>query len=135
MGTTCVDIDALAREAIDCGFRIHKALGPGLFESVYETLLADSLERKGLSVTRQTPIALQFEGRTFPDAFRADIVVEGRLLIEVKSTEKTAAVHAKQVLTYLRVMRLPIGWLMNFGQATFKEGVQRIANNHLDIGR
>jgi GxxExxY protein len=126
-----MDIELLARETVDCGFKIHQELGPGLLESVYETLLARSLERRGYRVERQRPISFAFDGMTFDDAFRADILVEGALLIEVKSAEKTAGVHFKQVLTYLRVMNMPLGILMNFGLATFKEGCQRIANSRI----
>ena len=125
-----MDIELLAREAVDCGFKIHHELGPGLLESVYEALVAKSLEKRGFRVERQRSISFEFDGMAFDDAFRADILVEGSLLIEVKSAEKTVGVHVKQVLTYLRVMKLPLGILMNFGMATFKEGVQRIANSH-----
>jgi iron complex transport system substrate-binding protein len=125
-----MDIEELAREAVGAGFRIHKELGPGLFESVYEILMANSLERRGIRVARQTPVPLEFDGVKFDEAFRIDLLLEDRLLIEIKSTEKIAHVHAKQALTYLRVMKLPLGLLMNFGQGTFKEGVQRIVNSH-----
>ncbi len=125
-----MDIELLARDAVDCGFKIHRDLGPGLLESVYETLLARSLEKRGFRVVRQLPISFVFDEMSFDDAFRADILVEGKLLVEVKSTERTVGVHIKQVMTYLRLLRLPLGLLMNFGQATFKEGVQRIANSH-----
>ena len=125
-----MDIEELAREAVDCGFKIHHELGPGLLESVYEILMARSLERRGFRVERQKPISFAFDGVTFDDAFRADILVEGKLLIEITSIEQTAGVHIKPVLTYLRLMNLPLGLLMNFGAATFKSGVQRIANSH-----
>lgn len=127
-----MDIDALARTAVDCGFSIHRDLGPGLLESVYEMVLARALEKRGIRVQRQRSISFEFDGMTFEDAFRADLLAEGKLLIEVKAVEKPSPVHAKQVLTYLRLTRLPLGLLMNFGLATFKEGVQRIANNHVD---
>jgi GxxExxY protein len=127
-----MDIDLLAREAVDCGFAIHRDLGPGLLESVYEMVLARSLEKRGFRVERQRLISFEFDGMKFEDAFRADLLAEGKLLIEVKAVEKSALVHAKQALTYLRLMKLPLGLLMNFGLATFKEGVQRIANNHAD---
>jgi iron complex transport system substrate-binding protein len=126
-----MDIELLAREAVDCGFKIHHELGPGLLESVFENLLARSLEKRGYRVERQRPISFTFDGMAFDDAFRADILVEGFLLIEVKSAEKTAGVHIKQELTYLRVMNLPLGILMNFGLATFKECCQRIANSRI----
>ena len=125
-----MDIELLAREAVDCGFHIHRELGPGLLESAYEILIAKSLERRGFRIERQKPISFVFNDIAFEDAFRVDVLVEGLLVIELKSVEKTAGVHVKQVLTYLRLMRLPLGLLMNFGAATFKEGVQRIANKH-----
>lgn len=130
-----MDIDDLAREAVDCGFAIHRELGPGLLESVYEMVLARALEKRGLRVERQRPISFSFDGMRFEDAFRIDLLVEDKLIVEVKAVEKVAPVHAKQVLTYLRLMKLPVGILMNFGLATFKEGVQRVANNHNDNPR
>jgi GxxExxY protein len=130
-----MELDDIARQVVDCGFNIHRELGPGLLESVYELVLVRALEKRGFRVERQRPVSFTFEGIDFQDAFRVDIVVGGRLLIEVKSTEKVAAVHPKQLLTYLRLMNLPLGILMNFGLATFKEGVQRVANNHTDPRR
>ena len=99
------DLESIAKISIDCGFHLHKDIGPGLLESVYEILLLN-------------------------EAFRADLIVEKRLLLELKSTERHSPVHAKQLLTYLRLMNLPLGFLMNFGAATFKEGVKRLANNY-----
>ena len=122
------DVEELARRAIDCGFRIHRELGPGLLESVYEIVLAASLERDGLRVERQKPIAINFDGLTIADGFRADLVVADRLIIEVKSVERTVPVHAKQLLTYLRLTEQPLGLLMNFGCETFREGVKRVVN-------
>ncbi|KQS04762.1 Fe3+ hydroxamate ABC transporter substrate-binding protein [Sphingomonas sp. Leaf357] len=123
-------LEDLARVAVDCGFKLHEALGPGLLESVYEICLFKSLMDRGLFVERQKPIAIRFNGMVIEEAFRADLLVENRLLIELKSTESYAPVHAKQVITYLRLMDLPIGLLMNFGAATFKDGVRRLANNY-----
>ena len=124
------DLESIARISIDCGFHLHKDIGPGLLESVYEILLFESLEAKGLSVERQKIIPITFRGRVLDEAFRADLIVEKRLLLELKSTERHSPVHAKQLLTYLRLMNLPLGFLMNFGAATFKEGVKRLANNY-----
>jgi GxxExxY protein len=124
-----MDVETLAKVAVDCGFRIHEGLGPGLLESVYEAALAQSLSRCGLSVQRQKPVSIRFEGIVIDEGFRADLVVEGGLLIELKSVEHAAPVHGKQVLTYLRLMNLPLGLLMNFGAATFKEGVKRVINS------
>lgn len=127
-----MNVDALAREAVDCGLKVHKDIGPGLFESVYEAVMADLLTRRGFSVKRQVAVAFEYEGRTFEEAFRIDLLVENQLVIEVKSTERVASVHAKQLLTYLRIMKLPVGLLMNFSQPRFIDGLQRIANRHLD---
>jgi GxxExxY protein len=127
------DVEELARLAIDCGFRIHKDLGPGRLETVYETILAASLERSGLFVERQKPIPIEYEGMMLGPAFRADLIIEGRLIIEVKSLDSLAAVHPKQLLTYLRLMELPLGLLMNFGGATFRDGLKRVVNQHTDF--
>jgi GxxExxY protein len=124
------DLEALAGVAVDCALRLHRQLGPGLLESVYETVLAASIARTGVPVQRQVPIAIDVDGLIFKDAFRADIVVQGALLIEVKSVEKLAPIHSKQLLTYLRLSRCRLGLLMNFGGATFKEGLKRIANDY-----
>ena|SRR5690606_21054677 len=124
------DIETLAAQAIDCGFRIHRDLGPGLLESVYEQVLAASLVRSGLKVERQKPISFVFEDMQFTDGFRIDLLVEDQLIIEVKSIEILSKMHGKQMLTYLRLMQQPVGLLMNFGGATFKEGIRRIVNNH-----
>jgi len=125
-----MDIETLARDAVDCGFKVHLEIGPGLLESVYEILLAKSLERRGYRVERQRPISFTFDGITFEDAFRADLLVENLLLVEIKATERTTGLHMKQTLTYLRLLKLPLGLLMNFGLATFKDGVQRVVNGY-----
>jgi GxxExxY protein len=124
------DLEDMSAIAVDCGLRIHKALGPGLLESVYETVLATWLEREGLKIERQRQISFEFDGLVFKDAFRIDILVEDRLIIEVKSVETLTKVHGKQLLTYLRLMQQPLGLLMNFGGATFKDGLRRIVNDH-----
>lgn len=124
------DVEQLARIAVDCGLRVHRGLGPGLLESVYEVVLAETLRRSGLEIVRQKPIRIEFEGMSLGEGFRADLVVEGHLLIEVKSVERIAPVHGKQLLTYLRLSGCPLGLLMNFGGATFREGLRRVANNY-----
>ena len=128
-----MDIERLATIAVDCGFRVHEGLGPGLLESVYEATLAYCLARRGLVVERQKPVPIRLEAVILDEGFRADLLVEGKLLIELKSVERTAPVHGKQVLTYLRLMDLPLGLLMNFGAATFREGVKRVANNRSSL--
>ena len=125
-----MDIEDIARVTVDCGFHLHKNLGPGLLESVYEAIMADQLVRRGLHVQRQAPIAIRYDGIELPEGFRADLLIEGRLLVELKSVERLSPLHGKQVLTYLRLLDLPLGLLINFGGETFKEGVKRIVNNH-----
>lgn len=127
------ELERLARKVVDCGFAIHRDLGPGLLESVYESLLAQSLERGGLRIARQKAISFEYNGLRLDEAFRADLLVEDQLLLELKSIEKLAPVHTKQTLTYLRLMDLPLGLLMNFGAATFKEGIQRVLNKRADM--
>ena len=116
---------------MDCGFRIHKKLGPGLLESVYEAILADGLSRSGLLVERQKPLPISFEGVEINEGYRVDLLVERSLIIEIKSVERLIPVHGKQLLTYLRLAKQPLGLLMNFGCETFKEGVRRVANNYV----
>ena len=126
------EIDALARVAVEYGFRLHRDLGPGLLESAYETLMFESLRRQGIEVARQVMVPLRYDGIVVEAAFRADLILGNKLLVEIKSVERNAPVHGKQVLTYLRLMNLPLGLLMNFGLPTFKEGVRRIANDFRD---
>jgi iron complex transport system substrate-binding protein len=109
---------------------LHRDLGPGLLENVYESLLFEGLRRDGLAVLRQQAVPVSHEGIVIENGFRYDLLVEDKLLIEVKSTERHAAVHAKQVITYLRLMDLRLGLLMNFGMGTFKEGCQRLVNSY-----
>ena len=118
----------LATVAIDVGLRIHKKLGPGLLESAYQAVLAHELRKQKLHVDCLLPVPLIWDGIELETAFRADILVERKLLIELKSVEEVAPVHKKQVLTYLRLMDLRLGLLMNFGEELFKDGVSRIAN-------
>lgn len=125
------NVEEVARIVVDCGYRLHQNLGPGLLESVYEAILADQLARRGIHVERQKPIPIRYDGLELAEGFRADLMLEGRLLIELKSVERLSPLHSKQVLTYLRLLDLPLGLLINFGGATFKEGVRRIANGDL----
>lgn len=127
-----MEIEELARIVVDCAYKVHCELGPGLLESVYEAVLAKRLGKLGLRVERQKPIAIQFDDIDFEEGFRADLLVEGKLLVELKSAERLTPVNGKQVLTYLRLLNLPLGILVNFGGATFREGVRRIVNNHTE---
>ena len=122
-------LDEITGMIVDASVRIHVDLGPGLLEAVYEMVLARSLEKRGLEVERQKPVQFQYDGMFFDEGFRVDLLVEKRVVIELKSVEKIAPVHGKQVFTYLRLMNLPVGLLVNFGAATMKEGLQRIVHD------
>jgi len=118
----------IAKIVVDAAFHIHTKLGPGLLESVYEVVLAAQLRKRGLRVERQVPIPIQFEELTFDEGFRADIIVEDKVILELKSVEQTVPVHRKQVLTYLRLADKRLGLLINFGAALLKGGVTRLVN-------
>ncbi len=125
------DIDAISGDVIDIALRIHRELGPGLLESVYETVLASKLSRMGYLVDRQKPIDIEFEGSRFEGAFRADLMVDGRLLVEIKCVDGLNKAHMKQLQTYLRLTGQPVGLLINFAGATLKEGLKRVVNDHV----
>jgi iron complex transport system substrate-binding protein len=99
-----------------------------LLESVYEVVLSRALEKRGFRVERQKAIRFEYEEMVFEEGFRADLLIENRVIVELKSVEKLAPVHSKQLLTYLRLMNLPVGLLINFGAFTLKEGLHRIVN-------
>ncbi len=120
--------DEIARVVVECAFELHKELGPGLLESVYEVLLADALRERGLSVERQKPIPICFRGKRFDEGFRADLLVAELVLVELKSVETLARVHRKQVLTYLRLTGLKLGLLINFGGELLKGNIERLVN-------
>jgi iron complex transport system substrate-binding protein len=124
------ELERAARIAVDCGFHIHDDLGPGLLESAYEALMAEALRQSGMVVERQVPVRLKYNGVVVDNAFKVDLLIERSLIIELKSVDRLLPVHGKQVLTYLRLMELPLGLLMNFGQAMFKDGLKRIVNQH-----
>lgn len=124
-------LDGITEKIIGSSIKLHQTLGPGLLESVYELILARDLERAGLQVERQRPVSFEYDGLWFDDAFRVDLFVEGTIVVELKSVETLAPVHSKQLLTYLRLLNLPVGLLLNFGAATLKDGLHRVVN-HLD---
>lgn len=124
-------LESLASLVVDGAYQLYRALGPSLRESVYERLLAHDLGRLGLSVHRQHPINFQYAGLSFVGGFRADLLINETLLVEVKSVELMSAVHVKQTLTYLRLMDLPLGLLLNFGAPRFRDVVRRVVNNHV----
>ena len=123
------DLDEFTGGIIDAAIKIHIELGPGLLESVYEAVLARALERRGFQVNRQRMIRFEYDGMVFEEGFRTDLIIDERVIVELKSVETLAPVHSKQLLTYLRLMKLPVGLLMNFGAPTLKEGLHRIVNN------
>jgi len=116
---------------VDCAVHLHQDLGPGLLETVYEVTLARKLEKRGLSVQRQVPIAIEYEGQRFDEGFRADLIVEGKVIIELKSAEKVHPVYKKQLLTYLRLTEMKLGYLLNFGEALMKDGITRTIHGKL----
>ena len=122
-------LDEITGATIDAAIKLHQNLGPGLLESVYEAILAATLQRQGFTVERQKPIDFEYEGLRFQEGFRVDLLINAQVIVELKSVETLAPVHGKQVLTYLRLMRLPVGLLINFGGPTLKDGLRRIVNN------
>ena len=124
------EVERIATIAFETGLAIHRAVGPGLLESAYETILAEKLRALGLHVDRQVPIDIEFEGIEIKEAYRLDLLVEQSLIIEIKAAERTLPVHSRQVLTYLKFSGVSLGFVMNFGMATFMEGVRRLVLNH-----
>jgi GxxExxY protein len=116
---------------LDAAIYIHRQIGSGLLETVYEAILAKELEKRGLKVERQKPIPIEFDGMKFEEGFRADLVVETKVIVELKSIEKINPAHKKQVLTYLKLTGLKLGYLLNFGEALMKDGITRILNGEL----
>ena len=119
----------LAKIIVDCSYKIHTTLGPGLLESVYEELLSYELIRRNINIRRQQGIPVLYEDIKMELGFRADIIVENKVIIEIKSVESIAPVHQKQLLTYLKITGIKLGLLINFNEALIKNGIQRIVNN------
>ena len=124
------DLEAISGDVIDVALKLHRELGPGLLETVYEMILAGRLEQMGYKTARQRAIDVTFDGLHFPAAFRIDLLVDDRLLVEIKSVERLNPVHGKQLLTYLRLTQQPVGLLINFGGETLEEGLKRIVNDY-----
>jgi GxxExxY protein len=118
----------LGKRILDFAFEIHTELGPGLLETVYEVVLAHELRGIGLEVERQKPVPIVYRGLSFDEGFRADLIVENKVIVELKSVEALKRVHAKQVLTQLRLTNLRLGYLINFGEEHLKHGIKRLAN-------
>jgi len=117
---------------VDCAVKAHMPLGPGLLESVYEVVMAYELQNRGLLVQRQLPIPITYDNIQFTDAFRADLVIDDKVILELKSVERVTKADKKQLLTYLRLSDRKVGYLLNFGQALMKDGISRIINGSLE---
>lgn len=118
----------IAKAVVDVAYKLHTEVGSGLLESVYEVLMEHELVRRGFAVRRQVPVAIQWQGVKFVEGFKADLIVNEAVIVELKSVEKLMPVHGKQLLTYLRLMKLRLGLLINFGEHRIKNGIQRVAN-------
>jgi GxxExxY protein len=121
----------IATIIVDASFKVHTTLGPGLLESVYESVLFYELEKRGLSVSKQQVIPISYDGKQFEEGFRADLIVEDKIIVELKSVEKVMPVHKKQLLTYLRLSDRKLGLLVNFGDNLIKNGISRVINGKL----
>ena len=119
----------IAKEVVDAAFQIHKRLGPGLLESVYEVILTHELKKRGLRVARQVAIPITYDGIQFEEGFRADMIVEDKVIVELKCAESVSAAHKKQLLTYLRLTDKRLGILINFAEELIRDGITRVVNN------
>lgn len=123
-----MDENEIGRIVVDSAITVHKELGPGLLESVYEVILARELTERGLAVGRQIPVSIDYRGLHFDEGFRADLIIDGKVILELKSVENVSNAHKKQVLTYLKLTGMKLGFLLNFGEAFMKNGISRIVN-------
>lgn len=126
-----MDENNIGTAIVDCAVKLHQDLGPGLLETVYEAILAHKLEARGLSVERQVAVGISYDGQQFDEGFRADLIVECKVIVELKSVEQVHPVHKKQLLTYLKLTGLRLGYLLNFGEALMKDGITRTINGSL----
>jgi len=122
----------IARRILDSAFVVHTKLGPGLLESVYEVALAHEIRKLGLKAERQKPMPIRYDGILFEEGYRTDLLVDGKVIVELKSVAALSAVHGKQVLTQLRLSGFKLGLLINFGETHLKNGIKRIINGQLD---
>jgi GxxExxY protein len=120
--------DEIGREVVDSVVRIHQELGPGLLETVYEAVLAHDLRKRGLRADRQVVVPLDYRGLKFDESFRLDLLVENKVIVEIKCVERLSNAHRKQLLTYLRLADKRLGYLLNFGEALMKDGITRIVH-------
>jgi len=126
---TASDLNRISGAIVDCSLRIHKQLGPGLLESVYQRILVYELRKAGHVVQSEVPVPVVWDGHQIDDSFRVDLIVDGAVLVELKSVETLSNVHKKQALTYLKLSKLRLGLLVNFGEALLKDGIVRLAND------
>jgi GxxExxY protein len=119
----------ISKEIVDAAYKIHTKFGPGLLESAYQAVLVHELKKRGLQVAPEQPVPLLYEGVALDVGYKADLIVEDKVIVELKSVEKTAPVHSKQLLTYLKVADKRLGLLINFGEVLIKNGITRVANN------
>jgi len=124
--------EEIGKIIVDCAVKLHMDLGPGLFEHVYEVLLTDMLRSRGLKAERQVPIHIQHMGKVFDEGFAADILVEDKVIVELKSVEKNSPVHKKQLITYLKLSKMKLGYVLNFGQVFMKDGISRLLNGCIE---
>ena len=122
----------IAKEIVDAAYHIHKRLGPGLLESVYETVMVYELKKRGLKIDRQMAVAMVYDNIRFDEGFRADLIVEDKVIVELKSVENVVPVHKKQLLTYLRLADKRLGLLINFGSELIRDGISRVVNGLRD---
>lgn len=118
----------ISKEIVDAAFKIHSNLGPGLLESIYEVILSHELRKRKLKVERQLPVVIEYDGIHFEEGYRLDLLVEDKVIVEVKSIEKIANIHKKQLLTYLRLTRKKLGLLINFNEELIRDGITRVVN-------
>lgn len=122
----------IAKIVIDAAYQVHTRLGPGLLESVYEVILAHEIRKQGVRVERQVPIVIQYDGLRFDEGFRADLLIGDKVIVELKSVEALHPVHAKQVLTQIRLSNRKLGLLINFGEVSLKNGIKRLINGTIE---
>ena len=123
-----MDENPISQQIVDAAYQIHQTLGPGLLESVYEVVLAYELRKRGLKVERQLPVQVVYDGICFEEGYRLDLLVEGKVIVEIKSIETFTPVHKKQLLTYLRLLDKRLGLLINFNEELIRNGISRVVN-------
>ena len=123
-----MDENSIGKEVVDAAITVHRELGPGLLETVYEVILLDELQNRGFGAKRQVPIPINFRGVRFDEGFRADIIVDNKVILELKCVERISHAHKKQLLSYLKLSGTKLGYLLNFGEAMMKDGITRTVN-------